>query len=73
MPSILRANASIVSAVLRVNLANAIFVAQQRGDLRVEDLPRDLSRLLQNFAAVFRIRVVAEVGAFVDEALRRAR
>ena len=51
------------------DLANAIFVAQQRRDLRVEDLPRDLSGLLQDLAAVFRIRVVAEVGALVDEAL----
>src|SRR5262249_3452725 len=38
-------------------------------DLLVEDLPGELTRLLEHHAAVFGIGVVAEVGALVDEAL----
>src|SRR3546814_5217588 len=38
-------------------------------DLLVEDLPGELPRLVEDFPTVFGIGVVAEVGAFVDEAL----
>ena len=44
-------------------------VVQQVSHLRIEDLPREAARLLQHDAAVLRIGVVAEVRAFVDEAL----
>src|SRR5215208_1510077 len=37
--------------------------------LLVENLPGELSRLLEDHAAVFRVGVIAEVRAFVDEAL----
>lgn len=36
---------------------------------RVEHLLRRLPRLFEHFGAVFRVRVVVEVGAFVDETL----
>ena len=36
---------------------------------RIEKLPRELHRLLQDDAAVFRVGVIADIGAFVDEAL----
>ena len=51
------------------DLADAVFVALQVLHLLIEDLPGELARLLQHHAAVFRISVVAEIGAFVDEAL----
>src|SRR5262249_50724151 len=37
--------------------------------LLIEDLPGELSRLLQHHATVFRIGVIAEIRPFVDEAL----
>ena len=55
------------------DLADAVFVALQMLHLLVEDLPGELARLLQHHAAVFRVGVVAEVGALVDEALAGAR
>ncbi len=47
---------------------DAIFVAQQMGHLAIEDLPGELARLFENHAAILGVRVVAEVGALVDEA-----
>ena len=47
---------------------DAIFVAQQLHDFLVEDLPGELIGLVQDYAAVFRVGVIAEIGAFVDEA-----
>ncbi len=51
------------------DLADAVLVALHVLDLGVEHLPGELVGLLQHDAAVFRIGVVAEVGALVDEAL----
>ena len=51
------------------DLADAVFVAELVDDFLIEDLPGELVRLLQHFAAVFGIGVIAEVGALVDEAL----
>jgi hypothetical protein len=35
----------------------------------IPDLPGKLTRLFQDRAAIFRISVIAEIGAFIDEAL----
>src|SRR4029077_11971989 len=51
------------------DLADAVFVALQVLHLLVEDLPGKLARLLENDTAVLRVGIVAEIGAFVDEAL----
>src|SRR5262249_50217212 len=51
------------------DLPDLVLVALQMLHLSVEDLPGELSRLLQHHAAIFGVGVVAEVGAFVDEAL----
>ena len=37
--------------------------------LAIEDLPGELSRLIEDHAAVFGVGVVAEIGAFVEEAV----
>ena len=49
--------------------ADAVFVAQHGDDLGIEHLPGELVGLVQDFPAVFRIGVVPEIRAFVDEAL----
>src|SRR5262245_3144622 len=57
---------------VRADLGRAselVLVAQQRKRLRVEHLPGIASGLLQDGATIFSISVVAEIGAFVDEAL----
>src|SRR3989442_9249349 len=51
------------------DLPDLVLVALQMLHLLVEDLPGELAGLLQHHAAVFGVGVVAEVGAFVDEAL----
>src|SRR5262249_10569620 len=51
------------------DLPDAVFVALQVLHLLVEDLPGKLARLLQDHAAVLGGGVIAEVGAFIDEAL----
>src|SRR4029079_7119822 len=51
------------------DLLDPVFVAQHRNNLLVEDLPGELTGLHEDDAAVFRIGVIAEVRAFVDEAL----
>ena len=51
------------------DLPDLVFVALQMLHLLIEDLPCELSGLLQHDAPVFGIRIVAEVGPFVDEAL----
>ena len=51
------------------DLADAVLLAQQVDDLLVEDLERRAARLADDGAAVLHVRVVAEVGALVDEAL----
>ena len=48
---------------------DAILAAQHGADFRVENLPRELARLAQDHRAVFRISEIAEVRAFIDEAL----
>src|SRR5690606_22904149 len=57
-----------VRAHLR-HLTDAIFLAEVRDDLVVENLPGHLVGLVQDDAAVLGVGVVAEVGAFVDESL----
>jgi hypothetical protein len=52
-----------------VELADAVFVAQQVGDFPVEDLPGELARLGQDLPAVLGIGVIAEIGGLVEEAL----
>ena len=51
------------------DLANAVLVAQQGDDLVVEDLPGELAGLPKDNSAVFRVGVIADVGALVDKAL----
>src|SRR5262249_38857090 len=51
------------------DLPDLVLVALQMLHLLVEDLPGELAGLLQHHAAVFGVGVIAEVGAFVDEAL----
>src|SRR6185295_9146147 len=51
------------------DLPDAVLVALQVLHFLVEDLPGELTRLLQDDAAILRIGVVAEVGALIDEAL----
>ncbi len=51
------------------DLTDAVLVAKQVCDLCIENLPCKVARLLHDLGAVFRIRVVAKVRAFVDEAL----
>ena len=46
-----------------------VFGAQEFADLGIEHLPRELRRLLQHRAAVFRVSERMKIGAFVDEAL----
>ena len=49
------------------DLLDAVFVAQQSEYLLVEDLPGELTGLHEDDAAVFRVGVIAEVRALVDE------
>src|SRR5262249_50390543 len=51
------------------DLLDAVLVPELPLHLRVEDLPGELLRLVEDDAPVFRVGVVAEVRAFVDEAL----
>src|SRR5262249_30071767 len=51
------------------HLLDAVFIALQVLHLLVENLPGELAGLLEHDAAVFRVGVVAEVRALVDEAL----
>src|SRR5207237_2962070 len=48
---------------------DAVFVAQQVHGFLVEDLPGEHTGLLQDLAAIFRIGVAVEIGAFVEKAL----
>src|SRR3546814_1628937 len=50
------------------HVADAILVAEQGRHLAVEDLPGELAGLVEDDAAVLGIGIVADVGAFVDEA-----
>ena len=50
-------------------LSDAVLIAQEVRDLRVEDLKRRAVRLLQNFSPVLRVCEVAKVRAFVHEAV----
>ena len=43
------------------DLSDPVFVALQVLHLAIEDLPSELARLLQHDAAIFRIRVIAEI------------
>ncbi len=70
--SIWATSPSSVSAPTLVTWRVSAFAAQQVRNLGVIDLPGDLARLPQHGLAVFRVGVVAEVGAFVDEALALA-
>ena len=49
------------------HLADAVLVPLQVDDLLVEDLPGELMRLVEDFAAVFGIGVIAKIGSFVAE------
>ena len=49
--------------------ADAVFAAQKMAHLGIEDLPRELPRLLHQHLAVSAVRVVLDVGAFVGEPL----
>src|SRR5262249_52704881 len=49
------------------DLVNAILVTQQMLDLVIENLHGHAEGLLQNFAAVLGIRIVAEVGSFINK------
>src|SRR6267378_329632 len=51
------------------DLADTIFLAEQVYDLLIEDLTRRAPRLLDDLATILHVRVVAHVGALVDEAL----
>src|SRR5271166_4196571 len=51
------------------DLLDPVLVALQVLHLLIEDLPSELAGLLQNHAAVFGISVIAEISAFIDEAL----
>src|ERR1700716_2663035 len=51
------------------DLPDLVLVALQVLHLLVEDLPGELAGLLQHYATVLGIGVVAEIGAFIDEAL----
>ena len=50
------------------DLLDAVLVALEMLHLLVENLPGELAGLLEHDAAVFRVGVVAEVRALVDEA-----
>src|SRR5205823_11395523 len=50
------------------DLADAVFISLEMFDLLVEHLPCELAWLLQHDAAIFRIGVIAEIRALVDEA-----
>src|SRR5256885_12382104 len=51
------------------DLADPVLLSEQVHDLLIEDLERRAARLLDDLAAVLHVRVVAHVGALVDEAL----
>src|SRR5256886_6140029 len=51
------------------DLADAVLLSEQVHDLLIEDLERGAARLLDDLAAVLHVRVVAHVGALVDETL----
>ena len=51
------------------DLLDVVFVAEEVLDLVVENLEGDALGLLEDFAAVGDVGVVAEVGALVDEAV----
>src|SRR5262249_54307066 len=51
------------------HFANPILLAKQRDDLLVEDLKGGAAGLFDDHASVLHVRVVAEVGPFVHEAL----
>src|SRR2546426_277768 len=51
------------------DLADPVLLSEQVHDLLIEDLERGAARLLDDLAAVLHVRVVAHVGALVDETL----
>ncbi len=66
-PSILAANPSKVSAVTFVTRRMRYSSLRQMGDLGIEDLPSALARLIQHFATVTGVGVVAEVLALIHK------
>ena len=51
------------------DLADLVFVAQQVLHFLIENLPGELTGLLQHHATIFGVGIIAEIRAFVDEAL----